>query len=190
MIAGLLLAAGRSVRFGRDKLLEPMPDGTPVVMGSARILLAVANEVYAVIRPEQHELAEFLSGAGVITVPCPRANAGMSASIACGVRAASASEACLVALGDMPFVREDTVLAVANALRTGARIAVPIYQDRMGHPVGFSRSFYDDLTRLEGDQGARSLLKRHHADLTLVPCDDPGILRDIDRPEQLPAVSS
>jgi len=77
-----------------------------------------------------------------------------------------------------------------QAVSEGAGIAPPAYRGARGHPVGFSRKFFDELAALHGDQGARELLQRHAQSLIVRDTDDPGVLRDIDRPsdlEQAPA---
>jgi molybdenum cofactor cytidylyltransferase len=61
----------------------------------------------------------------------------------------------------------------------------PAYQGKRGHPVGFSAKFRSELEQLAGDEGARSILKRHADQIKLLECNDPGILADIDTPEDL-----
>ena len=119
-------------------------------------------------------------------VVCQDAAAGMGASLACGVKAAAEAAGWLIALADMPFLCSATVSAVAQALRAGALIAAPVWNGRRGHPVGFGRQCYPALAALQGDTGARELLAAHPDRITWVPCDDPGIVRDIDLPSDLP----
>jgi molybdenum cofactor cytidylyltransferase len=92
-----------------------------------------------------------------------------------------------VALADMPFIRAETFRAVREALESGALIAAPIDRasGRRGHPVGFSTALREELLELDGDEGARSVIARHLESVVLVAVDDPGIFRDIDRPEDL-----
>jgi len=45
----------------------------------------------------------------------------------------------------------------------------------------------EDLPALEGDEGARAVLRRHHADIRLLEVDDAGVLFDIDRKEDVPS---
>ncbi|MGL6044682.1 MAG: nucleotidyltransferase family protein, partial [Sandaracinobacteroides sp.] len=60
---------------------------------------------------------------------------------------------------------------------------VPALGGRRGNPVGFARSLWPELMAVSGDRGARGLLERLGA--VEVKVDDPGILRDLDRPEDL-----
>ena len=112
---------------------------------------------------------------------------GLGASLAAGVRHARDADGWIVALGDMPFIASATFAAVARALREGALIAAPVHRtsDARGHPVGFSRSLYDELAGLDGDEGARSVVAHHRGDVSLIVVDDAGITRDIDTPRDL-----
>lgn len=182
-ITAVLLAAGGARRFGGDKLLYRLPDGRSIGRAAAESLLAVVPRTIAVLRPDDAELAEQLAAAGCRIIRNPEHELGMGASLACGVRASADASGWLIALADMPFIRPRTVQAVCGQLRAGRDLVAPVFAGRRGHPVGIGRRFKGELAELRGDQGARELL-RHHA-LDLLPCDDPGICTDIDRPEDL-----
>ena len=81
----------------------------------------------------------------------------------------------------MPFIRPDTIRIVAKALQDGVAIAAPSFEGKRGHPVGFARRFYDELSSLHGDDGARQFLKQHPELTKLFEVDDPGVVRDIDK---------
>jgi len=189
-IRGVLLAAGYSKRFGSNKLLHPLPAGSPdagvpIALASARHLLEALAEPVAVIRPRAQKLGKVLRDAGCTTVVCKNAAEGMGVSLAEGVRATADAHGWVVALADMPYLRPDTVRVVARALSEGAAIAAPAYRGERGHPVGFARRFLDELSGLRGDAGAREILKAHPDWITLYEVDDPGVLRDIDEPSDL-----
>ncbi|MBK1704539.1 molybdopterin-guanine dinucleotide biosynthesis protein MobA [Halochromatium glycolicum] len=182
MPVGILLAAGKGRRFGGDKRLHPLADGTPMVVAAARALSAALPRTLAVVR-EADEVAQRLAREGVEVICCPAAAGGMGHSIACGVAASAEADGWLIALGDMPWVRPESIAAVAAALAEGAPVARPCYTGRHGHPVGFSAPFGSDLQRLDGDNGARHLLRSVH--VVEIPCTDPGVIRDVDDPRHL-----
>ncbi len=184
-VAGVLLAAGSSSRFGADKLLHRLPDGEVLAVRSARNLWTAVPRSIAVVRDSRSELASLLQAAGLTLVACDRAAEGMGASLACGVAASADAEGWVIALADMPFVRPDTIAAVAAALARGAPIAAPVHDGRRGHPVGFSRPFLNDLLALSGDSGARRVVVAHADATFLIPCNDPGAVRDVDLPGDL-----
>jgi molybdenum cofactor cytidylyltransferase len=182
----LLLAAGRSRRFGADKLAAPLADGTPVVVRTARSLCAAGHPVLAVVRSEGSAVAALLAAVpDIVLSPCPDADLGIGRSLAWGVARSADAGGWLVCLGDMPFVRPETLSRVADALRAGASIAAPVHAGRRGHPVGFARCWREALLALDGDTGGQVILRAHPEALTLVPVDDPGVLRDLDLPEDL-----
>src|SRR2546425_5243121 len=189
-IRGILLAAGYSKRFGSNKLLQALPAGapeagTPIGLAAAQHLLEALPESIAVVRPRAQKLAKMLRDAGCNTVVCKNAAEGMGTSLAAGVRATADADGWGVALADMPFIRPDTIRIVGKALRGGAAIAAASFRGERGHPVGITRRFYDELASLHGDHGARELLQRHRDRVTLYEVDDPGVLRDIDKPSDL-----
>lgn len=184
-IVGILLAAGRSSRFGSDKLLHRLPDGRPLAIAAAANLRPACDRLIAVVRPGSPALAEQLEAAGCAIVDCPDADAGMGHSLAAGVRATPDAAGWLVALADMPFIATASHVAVADQLRAGASLAASEYQGQRGHPVGFAARWFDQLAGLTGDHGGRPILAAHSEQLVLCPVDDPGALRDIDRPEDL-----
>ncbi len=185
MIAGILLAAGESRRFGSRKLLHPLSDGTPIGLRSASNLAGAVDRLIAVVASEDPVAAELLADSGAEVYPCARSHEGMGASLGCGVRATVDASGWVVALADMPFILPSTIAAVVNALRQGARIAAPFHAGKRGHPVGFSRDYRVELMQLGGDEGARHILQRDSALIVLLPVDDPGIHRDIDTREDL-----
>jgi len=185
-VVAILLAAGSATRFGSDKLLHPLPHDVPIAVQAARHLRAVFEEnVFVVVRPEAKELSDLFRREGCKVVVCENAAEGMGASLACAVRAAADAEGFLVALGDMPFIRASTIVAVREALAAGALLAAPFFRARRGHPVGIAARYRGELERLRGDEGARDLLANHAAELVKIPVGDPGVMRDIDTPADL-----
>lgn len=184
-IVGILLAAGASTRFKANKLLYPLPDGTPIAVVAAQNLRAALDRVVAVVRPDVPELAQALAGAGVEVTICPDAAAGMGHSLAHAIALTPNAGGWVVALADMPFVAPETIRRVAAALQDGADLAAPAYRGSRGHPVGFAASYREDLAALTGDAGARDVLERDRARMRAIEVDDPGVLRDIDTPDDL-----
>jgi len=184
-VVGLLLAAGSASRFGSDKLLHALPHSVPIAIQSARHLKKEIERVTAVVRPGSAELEKLFRKEGVETVVCERADDGMGESLACAVRASGNADAYLIALADMPFIRPSSIEAVRDALTGGASLVAPFFRARRGHPVGISGKFRAELEALTGDEGAKSLLRKHADRLVKIPVGDPGVLRDIDRPSDL-----
>jgi molybdenum cofactor cytidylyltransferase len=182
-VVGLLLAAGSASRFGSDKLRHLLPHGVPIAVQAARHLKSQLSRVVAVVKSGAE--ASAFRQEGCEAVVCENANEGMGASLACAARAAGKAEAYIVALADMPFVRPTTIAAVREALEGGAELVAPYFRARRGHPVGIAGAFYEQLIALGGDEGARRILAANESALVKIPVGDPGVIRDIDRPEDL-----
>jgi molybdenum cofactor cytidylyltransferase len=184
-IVGILLAAGSASRFGGDKLLAPLKDGTPLGVRAWSNLVAGVDSVVAVVRPGDQTLARALSDHGAELTVCPYAANGMGQSLAWAIRAAPLAKAWVIALADMPWIEVATIQCIAHALERGAELVAASYQGVRGHPVGFSRRYYGELAALTGDEGARSVVLRHERELQLIDTNDAGISRDIDTPGDL-----
>jgi len=191
-LTGILLAAGRGRRFdpsgSRNKLLQRLPGGEPVLAASARTLLAVCARVVAVVPPNDGGAGELLRQLGCDVTVCPDADSGMGLSLAHAIRHSlhdqPPGQGWLVALGDMPFVDPATLRALGAAIDAGAGIAAPLFEGRRGNPVAFGAAHRDTLLALDGDQGARRLLAS--CPVTSIAVPDGGIVRDIDSPSDLP----
>jgi molybdenum cofactor cytidylyltransferase len=182
-VVGLLLAAGSARRFGAQKLLVDIADGTPMAAAAGCRLVATLARSIAVVRPGDPALSGILVSEGLEVVENGRSTRGMGTSIAAGVAAAPDADGWLIALGDMPWIRPETIRSVAAALEAGASIAAPCFNGVRGHPVGFSAQWRDKLLALDSDVGARDLIASvaPHA----IPTADAGVVRDIDRPSDL-----
>lgn len=182
----LLLAGGRSTRFGGAKLLVPFR-GRPLVAHAAGALAEAGLHPLAVVGLGQAALASALEELGCEVLETDRVARGMGASLAAGVEATAEAPGWIVALADMPLILPATIRAVNAALASGAAIAVPLDRAsaRRGHPVGFAASMRGSLLALDGDVGARGILEAHAGEVVAVPVDDPGIVADVDTAEDL-----
>ena len=182
-VAGVLLAAGSSSRYGgANKLLEPV-DGEPMVRRAARTLLdAGLDPVVVVLGHEADRLHEALAG----LVENPHYASGQSTSVAAGVAALGGTvKAAVFALGDMPWVSEATVRTLVAAYRAGAGTALAAANEGdRGNPVLWDARHFDALAGQDGDVGGRDLLLEIDG-AALVQTGDPGVRRDVDRPDDL-----
>jgi molybdenum cofactor cytidylyltransferase len=185
-IRGVLLCGGEASRFGGEKLLAGAP---PIAGEAARRLHEGVGNTLAVIALGAARLRGVLEAAGCEVLETDRTTQGMAGSLVAAIEATGTADGWIVALGDMPRVRVETIRAIADALREGAAIALPMDANgRRGHPVGFASSLRDELLALRGDVGARSLLVRHADAVRALRTDDAGIFIDIDTPRDLEAL--
>lgn len=180
-----MLAAGSSRRMGKDKLLLKV-GGERVLYRTLAPLICSAevDRVILVVRPG----FTWPDGpANCRLVENPDFEEGMGSSMAAGVRAApDDSDAYLIALGDMPDVKISTLHTLIDAFsKTERGILRPSYEGQGGHPVILGRKYREQLIKVEGDIGAREILKDHLDDLSEIPVDDGAVIHDIDTIEDL-----
>jgi molybdenum cofactor cytidylyltransferase len=110
---------------------------------------------------------------------------GMSASLRTGIAAVPDERiGALICLGDMPFVRPDTLDRLADA-HAGQAALFPTFGGKRGNPVLLARALFADIMLLIGDEGARTILKAIPDQVGELAVDDPGVLRDVDRPDMV-----
>lgn len=182
---GILLAAGFSRRFGTaNKLLHNLPDGRAIAIAAAEHLITALPVSVAVVRADNTILSDGLKALGFHVVHCDANASLMADSLVMAVQYASTlsltTKGYVIALADMPYIAPSTIQAVANQLSHVGGIVIPTFEGKRGHPIGFSANFHDALLRLSGDEGAKSIVKTHADAVTLLACEDAGILADID----------
>lgn len=188
MISALVLAAGRSTRMGRPKQLLPYGDHTVVEQVVSVLLAAPLDEVLVVIGHERSAVEAVLSRWPVQAVFNPDyADQDMLSSAQAGLRAVScASQAVLLALGDMPAIQGDVISRLIQAYHeTGnGYIYIPSYRMRAGHPVLVPRPYWQTILSLPPGNTLRSALRARTTCVRWVVVDTSSILRDIDTPEE------
>ncbi len=192
MISAVVLAAGASTRMGAPKPLVEL-EGRPLL---AHVLDTVrasdVGETVVVLGFEADRVRSAVPLDGTRVVVNPRFRDGMSSSLRAGVAALDpSSRAFFVVLGDAPFVRPSTFAALGSArARTGARIVLPTYRGVRGNPVLIDRTLEAEVDRISGDRGCRALHQRHPEETVEVPVDDPGVVVDLDTPDDLARVEA
>jgi molybdenum cofactor cytidylyltransferase len=164
VIAGIVLAAGRSSRLGRPKQLLSV-HGEPLIRHTLRRVLASSlDEVFLVVGHEADGVRETVADLPVKYVFNPDAAAGQSTSVRAGLAALSSDvDAAVFILGDQPGIDPAVIDALIAAWRTsGSPVAAPRYEDRMGNPVLFDRRVFPELAALAGDTGARPVVRAYH----------------------------
>jgi CTP:molybdopterin cytidylyltransferase MocA len=184
VIAGIVLAAGRSRRMGAPKAFLEM-DGTSFLARAAAALReGGCDAVWVVTGPADDEVAVRIAsqagemGAHVAVNPAP--DSEQVDSLRAGLRALpEAAEAAVVLPVDVPRVEADAVRRVVDAFRErGAPVLRAVHGGRHGHPALFAELLDGDLP-----DGARTVIHAHAAELEEVEVADPGVLHDVDTPE-------
>ncbi len=187
-VSAIVLAAGLSTRMGGyPKPLLPYGQGT-IVEHILDVLECCGMAEAVVVTGHFHRAVdEQLAGRAVRTVFNPSyTNGEMLASVQVGLTAASAeSEAALIVLGDQPALDEGVVRAAIAEFRRGAgTVVIPSYNMRRGHPMLIARKHWSSILSLRGEQTLRDFMNGAARDICHVAVDNPGILRDVDTPDE------
>lgn len=189
VISGIVLAGGTSSRLGQPKQLLEL-SGRPVLQHVLEAAGAAGlDEIVVVLGHVAEEVAAALTlPPGARTVVNPDYATGQASSLRAGLSALDTrSGAALILLGDQPGMRPADIRAVAAAYLAGAGPVVQgRYQGRPGHPVLFDRQVWPELAAVDGDKGARDVIKAHPDWVVRVDLDgeappDLDTLEDYDR---------
>ena len=185
----VMLAAGRSERFGTAKLLAEYR-GKPLLHHALSAAQgACPGDVCLVVGHNAHEVGDSAAGLADQVITNADFATGIGSSIACGVRACRRQcDAIVIMLADQPLVSASHLVEVVNRW-TGKQneIIASRFSGISGPPVLFASALFDQLEDLHGDVGAREILHRSSSILRTVEFEAAAI--DIDTPEDLEALA-
>jgi len=177
--AAILLGAGRSSRMGAFKPLLPFGNKTVIECCIDSLRDGGVGTIVVVLGHRADDLREKLTGVSFAVNPDP--DSEMGASITAGVRELpDDARATLIALADHPAVPASVVSTIIQEWTHGARIVIPTWQGRGGHPVLVDLSFRPELLNLLESGGLRALFESHREAVRRIPVDSPFIARDMD----------
>jgi molybdenum cofactor cytidylyltransferase len=182
VISAIVLAAGKSERMGRPKALLPIRGRTFIENILDAISHTSIEDTIVVVGHHRDEIQRNVSLPSVVFNP--DYEQGMITSFQAGIRKLSwdASGAFLF-LVDHPIVEPATIEAMIMNLAPN-RIVLPTFEGRRGHPVLFAFEILEEILALPASQGANIVVRKDPARIVEVPVNAPGILVDIDTPEQ------
>lgn len=180
-IAATLLAAGRSCRMGAFKPLLPFGQTTVIQSCVGNLREAGIENILVVVGHRAHDLMQTLNDEDLSFAFNPDPESEMSASIACGIRELSTeTKATLISLADQPAVPPEVIRTIAEQWNSGAKLVIPEFQGRGGHPVLVDLSFREELLNLDPSLGLKSVFEAHKNEVLRVPVNSPYIARDMD----------
>ena len=188
-IMGVILAAGNSTRMGKDnKLLRNVGDASLVRNTAVEMLNSDVDSCSIVLGYQSDKVAEVIKDLNINLILNPFWQEGQASSLKAALNTLDDTYSdLLIMLGDLPGVKSRHINRVIEEhLLTNNRrskITIPSFNGKKGNPVIWGRSFFPDLSNLEGDVGGRALFKHHPAAINLLDMDDPAVVTDTDTPE-------
>src|SRR5687767_5846387 len=167
--------------MGAFKPLLPFGDKTVIECCIDYLRDGGVKTIVVVLGHRAEEVRKRLAHLPVTFALNPDPNSEMGASIAAGVRELTDSaQAVLIALSDHPAVPATVVRSVIEEWQKGARLVIPTWQNRGGHPVLVDLALRSELLELSARGGLRSLFDAHRNEVKRLAVDSPFIARDMD----------
>jgi molybdenum cofactor cytidylyltransferase len=185
-ISAILLAAGTASRMGSQKQLVRLGDRT-LLGHSLRNLRAArrVSEIVVVLGASAEEIRPLVTNTKVVVNEAYAE--GMASSLQAGLKAVDVrANAVFVMLADMPLVKPETLDQLIQAYEAHApQILIPLYRGFRGNPVLLDQSVFPEIAGLQGDTGCRAIFGDHLENIRKLAVDDPGVLLDADRPQDV-----
>lgn len=177
----ILLAAGQSKRMGAFKPLLPFGNKTVIECCIDYLREGGVETIVVVLGHRADEVRKKLERHDVRFAFNPDPNSEMGASIAAGIHEIpSTAQATLIALSDHPAVPATVVSTLIDTWTNGARLVIPSWQNRGGHPVLVDLVFRPELLTLSSGGGLKKLFENHPTSVQRVEVNSPFIARDMD----------
>jgi molybdenum cofactor cytidylyltransferase len=184
---GVVLAAGRSSRFGRPKALLPVDEGgLPFVSRLVNLFrTAGVSEILVVGRDNDAALRQMVLAVSARFVVNADADRGQLSSLVAALDAIETRSVrgLIVMPVDIPLIQSATIASVRDAFLRGTfPIARATHQGRHGHPVIFGSAVFEELRHADPNAGAKAVVHAHAHEILNVEVDDAAVLRDVDTP--------
>lgn len=189
-ISLVLLAAGESTRMnGPNKMLAVLGERT-VLSTTLEIYSRVGfGEILVVTGREREKTTVIAEKYGAKAVFNPEYMSGMASSLVKGMgKVHEQASGILIALGDMPFIKAASIHELCRTFlqqKSKKTICIPTFEGKRGNPVVFGSTHKQEIMRLSGDVGAKSIVIQNTHHCIEIPLTDKGCLLDIDTYEDL-----
>ncbi|MDC3087248.1 NTP transferase domain-containing protein [Paracoccaceae bacterium] len=188
-IMGVILAAGNSTRMGKDNKLLKNIDGTPLIRNIVlEITKSDLDSCSIVLGYQSDKVADVIKDLNINLILNPLWKEGQASSLRAALNSLTSSYSdVLIMLGDLPGIKSSHINRIIeehlSSENRRSKITIPSFKGEKGNPVIWGRSFFHDLSNLEGDAGGRVLFSQHPAAINLIEMNDPSVVTDTDTPE-------
>lgn len=184
-IAGIILAAGVSSRMGQIKQLLPYKKGTLLGYVIEQAKHSRLDEIILVLGFQSKTIIEQIDLSGLSVIQNQNYKQGQASSLITGLgRVSKNISAAMFLLADQPGISSKIINRLVQAwYQSTSDILIPYYNNKRGNPVIINSCLFSELKKIKGDTGARVLFDRHSDQILKVGMDEPGVLFDVDTPQ-------
>ena len=183
-ISAIILGAGLSQRMGKENKLFLTINGKPMIEWVIESVTASSvSEVIIVGSELSMDKLEKWKSASVKVVENKKYKSGMTSSIQTGVNSAN-GDGYMICLGDQPNIQTSTYDQLIKAFNAHEnKIVLPFFEGRKGNPSIFPSQFRGDILQHKDPEGCRAIIQGNKSKIYKVEVSDPGVLMDIDTPQ-------
>lgn len=184
-IAGLILAAGGSSRMGdQNKLMMPF-QGKPMLNHVVNASLnSNLTQTFVVVGHQSSEIKNLVQSDDIQCVENEQWETGMASSIVAGISQLKQFDGFLILLGDMPLVTPKLINEII-VHGSADKIVIPIKDGLHGNPVLFGSEFWNEITALSGDNGAKKVIQKNPSCIVRINIESNAIFNDFDTQNSL-----
>lgn len=194
MTAAIVLAAGKSERMGKNKLLLRLNDITVIDTILDAVTTANINETVMVLGHKPEQLVEAIQPrrGAVKTIINEDYESGMISSFQKGLQLLLYVDAAFLVLGDEPILDSTFLNAMIQHMENAhdnALLVSPIHKGKKGHPLLIHRQLFGEILGLEKAETMRDVVQRHADRLLAIEAPE-WTTMDIDTPEDCAHIRS
>ena len=164
-IKKILLAAGKSERFGKKNKLSEIVNGKPLINNILDTLLEIfdTSELTIIVGHEQKIIKNLINNEEIKILENIDYNSGIGTSISLAVQDLENDiKGVMIIPADMPYINSKDLMNLENKFweYNGEKVIIPQYNSKTGNPVILPRIYFDTLKNLKDDFGAKSLIAK------------------------------
>lgn len=191
MISLIVLAAGSSIRFGRNKLLEKIVGISIIERVVKSAVSSKTDEVVVVLGYESEKIKAVLKNFNCKFVFNENFREGQSSSVKAGVRSVMEyADAVMILPGDLALITPASINKVIEEYgKSGAPIVVASYREFLGHPILFDKSLFNEIMKIsEETAGLKAIVNQYRDLIRRAEVNSDEVLIDIDYEEDIPKI--
>ena len=188
-ISAIIMASGKSERMGTNKLLLEYRGMTFIENTLEKVLKENFYE-FAIVTSDKKvkkKAQEYMKNLEtdekkIYVIDNKKSEKGQSESIKIGLKTLGKCDGYMFFSCDQPFLTSDTIKKILQNFKTKG-ITIPEYNGKRSLPVIFGENFKDELLKLEGDTGGKTVISNHQDKIKIVEIENPYEGKDIDTKE-------